>query len=225
MPGNRAITAHYARMLAEFAWNGGDVEREELEKAIHQLDRAIEVEPERPRFRAVRSQLSGLLGDYAAALAAIRRAIDLENSEQPDYAVRIIEYQRIQADVMVRRDLAGVHERLDRAMTQAEDRMREKISGATVEAEQRMNAEIGRLRSETLGSLGLLAAVIAFIVTTVQVANRQPVDDAMRMLVGIAGTLVLVFTAFGATFGIARGARLVLPGALGAALLIGAILL
>ncbi|MEU8915322.1 hypothetical protein [Streptomyces nigrescens] len=100
----------------------------------------------------------------------------------------------------------------------------EQLEKTVADVEERARAEIGKVRSETLGTLGLLAAVIAFIVTTTQIADRQPVNEALRLLTGCAGMLSLVFTAFGAVFGVVRPARLILPAVLGGGLLLAAFL-
>ncbi|MCU7705428.1 hypothetical protein ACGILS_00715 [Streptomyces albidoflavus] len=110
-----------------------------------------------------------------------------------------------------RTTLRETAERLERSM---EERVR-RVAEETRAHEQK---ELTRLRSETLASLGLLAAVIAFIATGTQIAQDLPVREALRMLAGLAGMLTLVFTAFGAIFGIGRPTRLILPALFGATL-------
>ena len=224
LPGNQALVAHHARVTAEYAWSGGAVPAEDLRAVLRRVNRAIEADPRRPRFRAVRAQLAALLGEFDSAVRAIDRALDLEDSGQLGYEVRVVEYHRIRADIVLRREVRAVRSQLDEATARVEEAMREQLDRTAREAETRLNAETGRLRSETLGSLGLLAAVIAFIVTTTQVADRQPVGEALRLLTGVAGMLALVFTAFGAAFGTGRPARLVLPAVMGTVLLLGAVL-
>ncbi|MCL7495492.1 hypothetical protein M8I34_29400 [Streptomyces sp. MCA2] len=223
-PGNLALVAHHARVLAEYAWSGGETGQEDLASATGRMERAIETDPERPRFRAVHAQLAGLLGDFALALTSIQRALDLEDSEQPGYAMRVVEYHRIRADITLHREATAIRGRLDEATAQFADTLQERLDKAVAGVEERAKSEIGKVRSETLGTLGLLAAVIAFIVTTTQIADRQPVDEALRLLTGCAGMLSLVFTAFAAVFGVVRPTRLILPALLGSGLLLAAFL-
>lgn len=224
LPGNQALVAHHARVMAEYAWSGGEVPAEELRSVLRSVDRAIESDPQRPRYRAVRAQLTALLDEFDNAVRAIDRALDLEDSTQLGYEVRIVEYHRIRADIILRREVKAVRSQAKEAASRVEEAMRAQLEQTAQETESRLNAEIGRLRSETLGSLGLLAAVIAFIVSTTQVADRQPVGEALRLLTGIAGVLALVFTAFGTAFGTGRPVRLLVPAVLGAVLLAGALL-
>ncbi|MEU5241249.1 hypothetical protein ACH4UR_19755 [Streptomyces lydicus] len=223
-PGNLALVAHHARILAEYAWSGGEVGREDLASAVRRMERAIETAPERPRFRAVHAQLTGLLGDFDLALASIQRALDLEDSEQTGYAMRVVEYHRIRADITLHREATAIRARLEEATTQVADTLQERLDKAVADVGQQARTELGKVRAETLGTLGLLAAVIAFIVTTTQIADRQPVDAALRLLTGCAGMLSLVFTAFAAVFGVARPTRLILPALLGGGLLLVAFL-
>ncbi|WP_411135764.1 hypothetical protein [Streptomyces sp. C10] len=223
-PGNLALVAHHARILAEYAWSGGETDPADLARAMVRMERAIETDPERPRFRAVLAQLAGRLGDFGLALASIQRALDLEDSEQAGYAMRVVEYHGIRADITLHREATDIRARLDEATAQVAGTLQEQLEKTVADVEERARAEIGKVRSETLGTLGLLAAVIAFIVTTTQIADRQPVNEALRLLTGCAGMLSLVFTAFGAVFGVVRPARLILPAVLGGGLLLAAFL-
>ncbi|WP_107068659.1 hypothetical protein [Streptomyces sp. WMMB 714] len=214
-PGNLALVAHRARMLAESGWSGVEVDPRELRDSLAQVGRAVEASPENARFRAVSAQLSALLGDFDTAAASIQRALDLEDSEQAGYAVRVVEYHRIRADIALRRETRAVRESLAESTEQLDASMKEQLARVSEEIRDREQKEIARLRSETLGSLGLLAAVIAFIVTSTQVAGDMPLREALRLLAGVAGMLALVFAAFGAAFGVGRPRRLLMPSVLG----------
>ncbi|MFM9372273.1 tetratricopeptide repeat protein [Streptomyces sp. Da 82-17] len=217
-PGNLALVAHHARVLAEYGWSGAEVAEADLRAALTQVERATEISPEQPRYRAVRAQLAALVGDFDTALASIQRAMDLEDSARSGYAVRVVEYHRIRADIVLRRETQAIRSGLRATADRLEAGMRTQVDQAMQEARAHEQQEIGRLRSETLGSLGLLAAVIAFIVTSTQVAQDMPLHQALRLLAGLAGMLTLVFTAFGAAFGVGKQSRLVLPALLGSAL-------
>lgn len=217
-PGNLALVAHHARVLAEYGWSGADVSDEDLRTALTQVDRAVEISPEQPRYRAVRAQLAALTGDFDTALTQIQRAMDLEDSARSGYAVRVVEYHRIRADIVLRRETEAIRSGLRETAERLEASMQAQVEQVTRETRAHEQAEITRLRSETLGSLGLLAAVIAFIVTSTQIAQDLPLRDALRLLAGLAGMLTLVFTAFGAVFGVGRHTRLALPALLGVAL-------
>jgi tetratricopeptide (TPR) repeat protein len=217
-PDNLALVAHHSRVLAEYGWSGAEVAEGELRAALAQAERAVEISPEQPRYRAVRAQLAALSGDFDTALTSIQRAMDLEDSARSGYAVRIVEYHRIRADIVLRRETQDIRRGLRETADRLEASMKARVEQVSQETRAHEQAEITRLRSETLGSLGLLAAVIAFIVTSTQIAQDQPLREALRLLAGLAGMLTLVFTAFGAVFGVGRHARLMLPALLGAAL-------
>ncbi|MFC4033215.1 hypothetical protein ACFO3J_17210 [Streptomyces polygonati] len=217
-PDNLALVAHHSRVLAEYGWSGAEVAEDDLRAALAQVDRAVEISPEQPRYRAVRAQLAALTGDFDTALASIQRAMDLENSARSGYAVRVVEYHRIRADIVLRRETQAIRRGLRETADRLEASMKAQVERVAEETRAHQQAEITRLRSETLGTLGLLAAVIAFIVTSTQIAQDQPLRDALRLLAALSGMLTLVFTAFGAVFGVGRHTRLIIPAVLGAAL-------
>ncbi|MCO6750293.1 hypothetical protein KQH21_19345 [Streptomyces sp. IpFD-1.1] len=217
-PDNLALVAHHARVLAEYGWSGAETSEDEVREALTQVERAVEISPDQPRYRAVRAQLAALLNDFDTALASIQRALDLEDSSRAGYAVRIVEFHRIRADIVLRRETEQNRTTLRETAERLERSMEERVRRVAEETRAHEQKELTRLRSETLASLGLLAAVIAFIATGTQFAQDLPVREALRMLAGLAGMLTLVFTAFGAIFGIGRPTRLILPGLFGATL-------
>ncbi|MFF5616563.1 hypothetical protein ACIPV3_01190 [Streptomyces albidoflavus] len=217
-PDNLALVAHHARVLAEYGWSGAETSEDEVREALTQVERAVEISPDQPRYRAVRAQLAALLNDFDTALASIQRALDLEDSSRAGYAVRIVEFHRIRADIVLRRETEQNRTTLRETAERLERSMEERVRRVAEETRAHEQKELTRLRSETLASLGLLAAVIAFIATGTQIAQDLPVREALRMLAGLAGMLTLVFTAFGAIFGIGRPTRLILPALFGATL-------
>lgn len=81
-PDNLALVAHHARVLAEYGWSGAETSEDEVREALTQVERAVEISPDQPRYRAVRAQLAALLNDFDTALASIQRALDLEDSSR-----------------------------------------------------------------------------------------------------------------------------------------------
>ncbi|WP_257231306.1 hypothetical protein [Streptomyces sp. UH6] len=217
-PHNQPLIAHHARVLAELGWSGAEVPSAELEQALGRVERSIEADPERARFRAVKGQLCALLGRHEEAEAAIQRALALEDSGQQGYAIRVIEYQRLRADIRLRAETERVRESLRETTERLEREMEQRLSSVARNIEQREQAELAKLRSESLGTLGLLAAVIAFIVTSVQVADKMPLADALSLLTAIAGVLTLVFTVFAGVYAAVRSWWLAAPALLGAGL-------
>ncbi|MER5479286.1 hypothetical protein ABT026_20300 [Streptomyces sp. NPDC002734] len=217
-PNNQPLVAHHARTLAELGWSGVEVPEADLAQALARVERSIEADPERPRFRAVKGQLCALLGRYEEAEAAIQRAMELEDSGLNGYAIRVIEYQRLRADVRLRAETGRIRQSLHETTRRLEQEMDQRLTAVAEAIRQREEGELAKLRSESLGTLGLLAAVIAFIVTSVQVADKMPLSDALRLLAGIAGVLTLVFTVFAGVYAAVRSWWLAAPVLLGFAL-------
>ena len=126
----------------------------------------------------------------------IDRAVELEPSDNPQYAIRLGDYQEIRTRV-------GFMEQTTRIRQQQE------------EALQRL--EEVRLRVVEL--LGLLAAVIAFLVTGTQISQGLKFEDGARMMVVVGGMILLVFSAYSMVFYSGR-VRLVQTLVLGLGLLL-----
>lgn len=133
------------------------------------------------RYEATLARLEILRGSWAAAQDSVSRAIEIEDSNDPDYAIRLAEYQLIQARIPIAR--------------QAEELRREQAAAL---------AELGDARRDSLQMLGLLAAVIAFLVMTVNIATRFPIREASGLMLVATSALLVVFVGLSVLFGRAR---------------------
>jgi hypothetical protein len=146
--------------------------------------------------------------------------MELEDSGLNGYAIRVIGYQRLRADIRLRAETSRIRASLHETTRRLEREMDQRLTAVAEAIRQREEVELAKLRSELLGTLGLLAAVIAFIVTSVQVADKMPLSDALRLLAGIAGVLTLVFTVFAGVYAAVRSWWLAAPVLLGIGLFV-----
>ena len=202
-PDHYFVLAHTAMVSARRLAREGVRRPREVNEAIHLANRALQLSNERyARFWGVLAELLIISGRFDEADDAISRAIELEDSSASDYAVRLSDYQMLRIDSQVSRH----REALERSQAKAIKRL-------------------DQVRSETLGLLGLLAAVIAFLVTSVQLTTRLNFYDGSRLLIISGGVIVVVFSAYSITFQVGGLARKAAVALLGFAAIVGGLVL
>lgn len=202
LPGIIGVQHQIALFLTDYLeLSGPDVSAILLDEAERAID-AVLTQPDghRSHYLETRARLHLLRGDYAAARASIADAIEFEPANTPDLTRRVARYQatRVRIDLLEERD----------RLTARQEEFR---------------AELDRYRTQQLEQLGLLAAVVAFVASAASIAAQSAkASDGARLMCAMAGAVILVFTAFAYMNSRTRWTRLLPPGLLGAALLLGA---
>lgn len=178
LPQHYFALAHYAMVVARRLKRDGLRDGDELRDVIKVANDAIRLSGgEYARFWSVMAELLIVAGRFDEADHAISRAIELEDSETLDYAVRLSDYQTIRIESQVARHRLALDQ-------------------ADAAAAQRLD----QMRSELLGMLGLLAALIAFITSSVQIAVHTDADAGIKVLMACGGVLAIVFSAYSTIF-------------------------
>jgi len=202
LPEHPGVLHHFAQVVVDLRQRDSSaVDDAMLREASEALDGAITLTNEGyARYFATLARLLTLEGDYDGADRAIRDAIDKEDRGNRDYTLLIGEYQAIRLET-----------EFERSMSRLESQ------GAG------LAEEIESVRSESVQMLGLLAAAIAFIVTSTQIATHAAnFDRGGRLFLLVIGGVIVVFSAFSLTNALLRAKRH-LPGL--AALAVGMLLL
>ncbi len=196
LPDVAGVHRQYADVIATRAERSITVTEGELKDAESAIRRAMELSAHRyGKHSATLARLLVARGCFNEARQQLNRAIEQENSAARDYVLRLSDYQTIR----LRIDIAEERARLGRER----DSALEEVRGA---------------RSETLTLLGLLAAVIAFIVSTNQAVQRTAFADASGLLVLQAGVILSVFAAYTVLFTQTKYLRIAVVLILGLAL-------
>lgn len=135
-----------------------------------------------PKFYATQGRLLALQGEYKRAKESVRIAMDREDISKQDYPIRISEYQQNLSRIYLR-EISETHEhRIDDAM--------EKINQAQDESEKILED----LQTRTLQFLGFFAALLAVIVTSVQVIISFTAVQAAQLILILVGGLLCAFS-------------------------------
>ena len=152
---------------------------EELEEAKMAIEKAIGTDPEYAKYYANRARILALQGNYNNSYQDIDKAIEIEPLD--DYTLwRANSYDEIRINILFQQRSTEINQQAYR-MKQEQERTRNQLAS---------------MRGETLTLLGLLAAVIAFVVPSVQlVSSLQSVEAGILMTI-MAGLILVVFGAF-----------------------------
>ena len=161
------------------------VEEGELEQAMLAIEEAIDIDPY-AKYYANRARILAVQGNYDNSYQDIDKAIEREIFD--DYTLwRVNSYEMIRSNIRLQQRLTEVKRQTDRA-TQLADQVEEDQEGA--------REQIAAMRGETLTLLGLLAAVIAFVVLSVHMVSSLQSVEAVILMTFMAGLILVVFGAF-----------------------------
>jgi tetratricopeptide (TPR) repeat protein len=146
----------------------------EIEEAEAYADRAIEISDGRiSHFFETQARLLALRGEFDSARIAVNRALELEPRQGRDYYRRITQYQATRIKIELLQQQARWH---------------------AIQDQNRR--DLDEFKSEQLQLLGLLAAVVAFVVSTANIATKIATVDGIRLIQATAGALILFFATF-----------------------------
>lgn len=163
---------------------------------------ALELDDGYAKFHCTMGRLLPLKGEFSTALAEISQAIDLENSNHRDYALRIsgyrMYYQRIQDKQRSESMQAKVQVQIDEAK-----RLTEQIRASIQETEkkqQQLEEETRNSLTKNMEFLGLFAGIVSFTIGGISIASamaERSFVGAAGLLVVLMGALLCVFAGFG----------------------------
>lgn len=159
-----------------------------LDEALKRVEQALYQEPHYPKYHATQARILAMLGRHDEAEQAIRQAIDTEDSQHPDYAIRLSDYLDIKSGIALARTTS--HIRADIAAASRD---------VLIEA-RRANIEI----------LTIFIAVISFLIGGLTLAVTFAFDEAARLIFLLAAAMLLALTGFSILYeGAVSGRRLV----------------
>lgn len=169
----------FTRVVIEICdLDGNKVEKELLIEAERCINKAIAiVDGKYARYFATKADLLSKIGRYSEAKNLIQKAIEIEPSGRDDYALRIGDYQQIRLRIEF---LEHSH---------------------SLELKQKESIEmLDEVRLRVIELLGLLAAVIAFLSTSIQIGQGFTYNEAARLMVVSGGIILIIFSSYSIIF-------------------------
>ncbi len=176
MPGALNLFAEVIAIASE----RGDVADADLDQAMEAIERAIGIDPKYAKYYSNRARILAVKGRFDESYRDVDKAIELETSEYDEYLLRIANYESIRTSIQLMERSVEINRQAD----------------AMKEEQERASKQLGSMRGETLTLLGLLAAVIAFVVPSVQLISNLQSAEAGLLMTFMAGLILVVFGAF-----------------------------
>ena len=180
LPDTPGVLNLYTEVVAVIGERGGvDDMEEELEQAMLAIEEAIGTDPKYAKYYANRARILTLQENYKKANQDIDKAIEIEPFD--DHTLwRVNSYDEIRIKILFQQRSTEINQQADK-MKQEQERTRNQLTS---------------MRGETLTLLGLLAAVIAFVVLSVQLVSNLQSTEAGVLMTFMAGLILVVFGAF-----------------------------
>jgi hypothetical protein len=175
MPKMPAVVHQLAAFWVEYLERmEGVPQARDLDEVERQVDRAISLSRGSVgHYFETKGRVLALRGEFEAARSAVAQAVEIEPRGSRDFQRRLTQYQttRVRIDLM-------------------EERAR------WARAHERFQAELTEFKGQQLQLLGLLAAVVAFIVTSATIASQTEAADGVRLMLVASGAIAVVFGTF-----------------------------
>lgn len=165
------------------AWDAGIIsDPAALENTAALMRTAMRLQPAYAKYPFLLGKLLMRMEQYEEAGKLILRAIDIEDSARPTYAIRIGEYQLEH----LRLSLLRAERRIATAVKAQEVKL--------VEFQNGLDLATSASRSESILLLGLFSGILGVAVTSVQISTRlDPVTGALLVVV-LAGALICAYS-------------------------------
>lgn len=158
---------------------------DELKEAEGALRTASRQHPDYAKYFATRARILSHQDNFAEAYRNVAIAIDLEPSSGRHYALRIGEYQATRMDIAFRENARKIDARV----------------AESARAFASLHEEMASTRGQLIEILGLLAAVIAFVVTGAQISVKATAVDSVPIMGAVGAAIVLAFSSLSLLYG------------------------
>ncbi|CBH20519.1 membrane protein of unknown function [Acetoanaerobium sticklandii] len=192
LPNNIGVLHSYAVVVAmAFEEELYDINNEENKKELYdaiEIAQRIINKEDFAKFYSTYGRLLCIDGKYDEAKKNIRNAIDKEDKDKLGYALSIGDYQTQLLNVEFKKsknEFSDIKKLLENKV--------EGVKTDIIEAREKLENE----KTNNLEFLGFFTAIISFTIGSIQIANGQDVRDAARLIVVLAGSLLIVLGGFG----------------------------
>lgn len=148
------------------------------------------------KFYCTYSRLLAAKGDFDNALKNIDKAIDKENNQRSDYAIRIGQYLSYSQQFRARKQMVSMESHLNEKMRQSGEQAKTTMD----EYEKRMEEQEKQTIVKNMEFLGLFSGIVSFTIGSLTIGGaiaEQSIKNAAGLIVVLMGALMAVFAAFG----------------------------
>ena len=169
-------------------------DRKTLNDAISMLYRATVIRSNYAKYYFTLAKLYRLTGDFELAKENIRKAIELEDSSQSDYALRINEFEILNSRIDLERAISDEVRELKK--------MQADFAG--------MKNDIDKSKIDILSFLGFFTGIISFILGSFQLGESLEFSQRVQLMAVLLCCLMIAFSVFRLLIGQHKAKDLVL---------------
>lgn len=186
---NAGVFQNYADLVVCALEAGKEEEKIYLEDAIRCIDRAMMLLKNYPKHYCTKGRLLSWTGDYEKAKIYIRKAIDLEESDNRDSLIRISQYNNYYIDIKTRESIEKLSVHLSNAQIYMEN-MNEKTKHNSEKVFERLDT----MQTRYLELLAFFSAILALILSVTQIlGDFKDFNSAMGLVMIMGGVLIIGF--------------------------------
>lgn len=187
---NAGVFQNYAELVASALEADSKEGRVYLEDSIKCIDKAMLIMHDYPKHYCTKGRLLSWLGDYDNAKRYIRKAIDLESSDNKDSMIRISQYNNYYIDIKTRESIEKLSIHISDAETFAK-----KINEQTKLNSEKVFERLDTMQSRYLELLAFFSAILALILSVIEiVADFSEFNVAVGLIMVMGGILILGFS-------------------------------
>lgn len=195
-PDRPGVLHQYASISATLFDLAARVDHADAERALDAVERAIATtSADNPNFHRTRARLLRHVGRIEEALMEINTAIRQQDASTPSEIRRLAQFEALRTMLHF-------------------DRSSQLLSRRIEDAKRELDAA----KSEQVQLLGVLAAVIALITSSIAISTAVESDKALRYIVTTSGAITMAFSALMWSGGASRWWRVLAGLAVGAAM-------
>jgi hypothetical protein len=211
---NAGVFHNYADVIATAMEEEVILEPVHINDAIAYVKKSIALAPKYAKYYCTYGRLLALKGQIAKGLQLIKKAIDLEDSKKNDYAIRIGDYQAYRSRLIFMLYTSRLQIKIDKFET--------KIKSTKDEVSNLVHSSM----IKNLEFLGFFAALVSFIIASIQILSKQPFEKATQLIIVLNGCLLCAFAGFFALINAQKYFfRILIVFLLGSAMIISSLLL
>ena len=177
---------NYAEIVAYALEEGIKLENQQaaISKAFGYINKAIMINGKYAKYYCNLGRLQYSTGEFKEGKSNILKAIDLEDNSKKDYAIRIADYQYYLLKCQSTESLAKLTDTINDKMVE--------IQNTKDYIEESLENE----KNKSLQSLVFFTAIITFIVSTIQIASKSDLNEAVSLILVMVGGLLISFGSF-----------------------------
>lgn len=179
---------------------GHNIDVNILTLAEKNIDDAINLKRKYALYYATKAELLGKVGRFEEAKSLIQRAIAIEPRNGSGHDLRVGHFQDIRVKIHFQ-ELETKNEQNNKIIDNKLDLKIDKFRHIFEQQQQESFKKLDEVRLKVFELLGLLSAIIAFLVTSFKVSDSSLVfDEAARLLVITGGMILTIFSSYSMIF-------------------------